>query len=221
VSDAARPVSVTPGRFIVIEGGEGCGKSTQATALAAALGAILTREPGGTHLGERLRSVALDPALGRLDPRAEFLLMASARAQHVASVIRPGLESGRDVICDRFSGSSVAYQGYGRGLDPSRVGEISLWASDGLSPDLVILLQVSQETAAARRHAREAGSTGPDRIESEGQFFHQLVADGFAAQAEANPELWAVISGEGEPAEVHTRVLAVFFDRLGIRGGQT
>jgi dTMP kinase len=205
----------TPGRFVVIEGGEGSGKSTQAAALAGALGAVLTREPGGTSFGERLRSVALDPDVGRLDPRAEFLLMASARAQHVAAVIRPALDSGTDVVCDRFSGSSVAYQGYARGLDPAQVDEISRWASDGLTPDLVILLQVSQETSISRRQTRESASAGGDRIESEGQFFHQLVTDGFAAQAEANPDLWAVVNGEGDPSDVHLRVLTAFNQRLG------
>ena len=122
------------GRFIALEGGEGSGKSTQAKLLAADLGALATFEPGDTALGGAIRRLLLDPATSALDDRAEALLMAADRAQHVAEVIRPALEDGRHVVCDRYLGSSIAYQGYGRGLDPSRVAALSDWATGGSCP---------------------------------------------------------------------------------------
>src|SRR4051794_24225570 len=158
------------GRFIAFEGGEACGKSTQARLLADALGAVLTREPGGTPLGERVRALLLDPASGDVDPRAEALLMAAARAQHVRDVIEPALASRRDVVTDRFSGSSIAYQGYGRGLPVDEVRSLSTVASGGLWPDLTILLTVSAPL----------GPPGElDRLEAAGDDFHRRVAEGF------------------------------------------
>ncbi|MDQ2725038.1 MAG: dTMP kinase, partial [Actinomycetota bacterium] len=129
------------GRFIVLEGGEASGKSTQAARLAADFGAVLTREPGGTAVGERLRTVLLDPTLPEVTDRAEALMMLAARAQHVAEVIVPALDAGRQVVCDRFSGSTLAYQGYGRGLPPESLARLSTWAANGVTPDRVILLE--------------------------------------------------------------------------------
>ena len=131
------------GRFVVFEGGEGSGKSTQARLLAERWGALLTFEPGATELGARLRKILLDPATTDLDPRAEALLMAADRAHHVATTIRPALLRGRDVVCDRYVGSSLAYQGYARGLGVEEVAELSAFATEGLVPDLVVLLEVS------------------------------------------------------------------------------
>jgi dTMP kinase len=128
------------GRFIAFEGGEGTGKSTQARRLAERLGARLTREPGGTPAGDRIRALLLDPSTGELDARAEALLLAADRAQHVATVIRPALDAGEDVVTDRYEGSSLAYQGHGRGLPLEEVLRISGWATGGLRPDLVVLL---------------------------------------------------------------------------------
>jgi dTMP kinase len=135
------------GAFIAFEGGEGCGKSTQAALLATRRGAVLTREPGGTVVGERVRAIVLDPAVGDVDPWTEVLLMAAARAQHVAEVIEPALISGRDVVTDRFTGSSLAYQGHGRGLPVDDVASVSSMATRGTEPDVVVLLDVTAATS--------------------------------------------------------------------------
>lgn len=198
-------------RFVVFEGGEGSGKSTQARMLAERIGALHTFEPGDTVVGARLREILLNPSTGDLDVRAEALLMAADRAHHVATVIRPALEDGRDVVCDRYIGSSVAYQGHGRRLGAEQIRELSLFAADGLEPDLVLLLEVPEEIAAARLAA--AGE--PDRLESAGIEFHRLVAQGYRRQAEADPDRWVRIDGVGTPDEVAARVDAVLAARLG------
>ena len=131
------------GRFVVFEGGEASGKSTQARLLAERWGADLTFEPGDTEVGARLRAILLDPANEDLDPRAEALLMAADRAHHVATRIRPALLRGRDVVCDRYVGSSIAYQGHGRGLPVDEIAALSAFAVDGLVPDLVVLLETA------------------------------------------------------------------------------
>ena len=208
-----------PARFIVFEGGEGSGKSTQAGLLAAHLDAALTRQPGGTEVGAALRRILLAApgdapgrgGAGGVADRAEALLMAADRAQHVAELIRPTLASGRHVVCDRYIGSSVAYQGHGRGLDPRRIREISEWAVDGLWPDLVVLLRVDAATAAARTGAPR------DRIEATGADFHARVADGFAAQAAAEPGRWATVDGSGTVDEVRQRVAFVVQERARAR----
>ena len=162
---------------------------------------MLTREPGGTATGERLRSLLLDLSAEPLADRAEVLLIIAARAQHVAEVIEPAISNGRDVVCDRFSGSTVAYQGYGRGLDPKELNDLSRWASDGLEPDRVVLLSVSAEVASGRRTNR--GSA--DRIESEGASFFSRVEEGYRAQAVADPR-WRIVDGAGTVEEVAERV---------------
>jgi len=189
--------------LIVLEGGEGTGKSTQAARLAAVLGAVLTREPGGTTTGEHIRALILDPALPPLDPRTEVLLLLAARAQHVAEVIKPALEEGRDVVCDRFSGSTLAYQGYGRGLDPAELARLSAWASAGIEPDRVVLLRTGAAVAADRL-ARRTGGT--DRMEGEGDVFFTKVDEGYAALAAADPARWRVVDGWGTVDEVAARV---------------
>lgn len=191
---------MTRGRFVVFEGGEGCGKSTQAARLADAIGAVLTREPGGTRAGEQVREILLDPGLAGLDARAEALLMAAARAEHVATVIRPALDSGADVISDRYTPSSLAYQGFGRGLDVETLREVSRWAAGGLEPDLVILLV--SDTARLGEVA--------DRLEQEGAEFHERVANGYAKLAAADPSHWRTVDGNGTIDEVAARVLQVF-----------
>ncbi len=197
------------GRFIVFEGGEGSGKSTQARRLADRLDALLTREPGGTPTGSALRALLLDPATGVLDARAEALLMAADRADHVATVIKPALEAGTDVVCDRYAGSSIAYQGYGRGLDPSEVRQLSDWAADGLWPDLVVLLRVAAADAAARL------GDELDRFEREGAGFHDRVAAGFDELAAASPDRWVVVDGVGTIEEVAARVATAVESTLG------
>jgi dTMP kinase len=193
---------VPSGRFIVLEGGEGSGKSTQAARLAAALGAVLTREPGGTELGERIRALILDPTSPTPSVRAETLLLLAARAQHVDDVIRPALEAGTDVVCDRYAGSTLAYQGFGRGLDPAELQVLSSWAAGGLDPDVVILLVVPP-TEAARRLA---GRGGGDRMEGAGREFFARVAAGFEALADADPEHWRIVDGTGTEDAVAARI---------------
>ena len=186
------------GHFIAFEGGEGSGKSTQARRLAERLGpsALLTFEPGDTPLGAEVRRLVLDSSHLEITPRAEALLMAGDRAQHVADVIEPALDAGRTVICDRFAGSSIAYQGHGRQLPAAEVEQLSRWAAQGRWPDLVLLLEVSPDAAEARlRRSR-------DRLESAGEAFHRRVHDGFLLQAMEDPDRWAIIDGTGSEDEV-------------------
>lgn len=192
------------GRLIAFEGGEGIGKSTQAERLASHLGAVLTREPGGTAVGERVRDLLLDPTVQGLAARAEALLMAAARAQHVATVIAPALAAGRDVVTDRYSHSSLAYQGYGRGLPLDELRNLSTWATSGRWPDLVVLLDVPIEEATGRR---ERIGHAPDRLEAEAEEFHRRVVDGFRTMAAEDPERWLVVDGTGDVDDVTDRVL--------------
>jgi dTMP kinase len=184
------------GRFIVFEGGEGSGKSTQARLLAERLGALLTFEPGDTPLGAQVRRILLDQASLEITPRAEALLMAADRAQHVVEVIRPALASGRTVVCDRYLASSVAYQGFGRQLDPIEVANLSAWATEELYPDLVVLLEVPLSVS------RQRTGEPRDRLEAAGRDFHRRVHDGFLEQAMADTERFAVIDGTRPKQEV-------------------
>jgi len=190
------------GLFITLEGGEGSGKSTQAQALRALLedagrSVTVTREPAGCPLGQRARELLNDRSL-KLDARSEFLLFAAARAQHVTEVIRPALDRGEVVICDRFSDSSVAYQGYGRGLDLEDVREANLMATQGLVPDLTVLLDGPVETGLGRK----AGEKAPDRIGQEGAQFHERVRQGYLAMAVEEPERFLVMAGTLPPEEI-------------------
>lgn len=196
------------GRFIVFEGGEGTGKSTQAQLLAERIGAVTTREPGGTGLGGHLRGLLLGVAGDApIADRTEALLMAADRAQHAAEILRPALAAGRDVVCDRYIASTVAYQGAGRGLDGAELRRISDWAVDGLVPDLVVLLVVPEEVAWERTGGAR------DRIEAAGREFHRRVVASFLSQAEADPDTWVVLDGTGGVDEVHARVLDVLVRR--------
>lgn len=198
-------------RFIAFEGGEATGKSTQAARLVDATpGAVLTREPGGTAAGRAIRDLFLDPATGDLDPRTEALLMAADRAQHATDVIRPALSSGRSVVTDRYLYSSVAYQAYGRGLDPNWVRDLSLWATGDLEPDVVVLLDLPVEVARAR-----VADTDPDRVERESFEFHARVREGFLAQAATDPDRWLVVDGSRPPDVVWDDVWSGVSQRLG------
>jgi dTMP kinase len=191
------------GHFIAFEGGEGSGKSTQAARLAARVGALLTHEPGDTPLGVAVRAILLDSTALDITPRAEALLMAADRAQHVVEVIRPALEAGRTVITDRFTGSSIAYQGYGRQLPVGEVAALSDWATDELWPDLTVLLEVPAAVSAARTGGAR------DRLEAAGEPFHRRVHDGFLTQAIEDPERWVVVDGSRSEDEVAAQIWQV------------
>ena len=195
--------STPPGRLIAFEGGEGSGKSTQARILADHLGAVLTKEPGGTALGRHIRALVLE-ADARLAPKTEALLLGADRCQHAYDVIGAALLQGHDVVCDRFTGSFLAYQGYGRGLDVGELRRLSEWAAEGVTADLNVLLDVPLEVAVARK-------PGPgDRFEREGASFHERVAEGYRRLAAADPARWVVVDATGTVDEVASRVRAAF-----------
>ena len=200
------------GRFITFEGGEGCGKSTQIRLLADRLQAagkevLLTREPGGTALAEKIRSLVREESDDPPNSRAETLLFIASRAQVVENVIRPALASGTWVLCDRFADSTFAYQGYGRGLDLEELKRINSFATGGLEPDMTILLNVSPEVSAKRMRAREAATnTDADRMEKAGDGFHTRLRQGFLELAAAEPERFAVIQADGSVEEVEEAV---------------
>ena len=173
---------------MVLEGIDGCGKSTQVRRLADRLDAVSTFEPGATPLGASLRSLLLDPAGDPVAERTEALLMAADRAQHVAQVVAPALDAGRWVVSDRFAASTLAYQGYGRGLDLGDLRALVGWATGGLHPDLTVLLDLPVEVAAARRQGGRA-----DRMEAEGLAFQRRVADGYLALAAERDAPWLVV----------------------------
>jgi dTMP kinase len=202
---------VSAGIWIALEGGEASGKSTQARRLADSLGAVLTREPGGTDVGARIRAVLLDPAVAALDPRAEALLLAADRAEHVALVVRPALDRGRAVVSDRSAWSSLAYQGYGRGLDLAELRRLSDWAMHGRWPDLAVLIDVPAEVARTRL---EAAGRPADRLEAEGAAFHERVREGFRALAANSPACWAIVEGDAPEDVVASRVWATVERRL-------
>lgn len=202
----AAPAVAPRGRFVVLEGIDGCGKSTQIEALRRWLPAsgllatgaelLVTREPGGTALGGALRQLLLHPpGEAAPEPLAELLLYAADRAQHVEQCIRPALAAGDWVLSDRYSGSTAAYQGYGRGLDLARIAQLEQLATGGLAPDLTIWLELPLAESLRRRGERTA-----DRIEASGEAFLQRVSDGFAELAAAQG--WRRVDATGAPAQV-------------------
>jgi len=196
------------GRFITFEGGEGCGKSTQVRRLReklaeAGVDVLLTREPGGTWLSEEVRHLIKDQTTDAPCDRCELLLFLAARAQLVRNVIRPALAAGTWVISDRFSDSTLAYQGYGRGLPLDVLRQANDFACEGLKPDLTLFLDVTPEVAQARMHAREeATHTTADRIERAGDAFHARLRAGFQELAKAEPERVVTIDAGGTVDEV-------------------
>ncbi len=197
-------------RYIALEGSEGCGKSTHAARLADELGAVLTRETGGTAIGQRVRDILHDTSLTDLSHRAEALLAAADRAQHFHEVVLPALAAGRHVVSDRSVYSMLAYQGYGRGLDLDQLRNINDWAMQGQWPQLVLLIDAPSEVLAARMHGRQL-----DRFEQEGDAFHDRVRDGYRAMAAEHPDHWVVIDGAGTIDEVSARVRAAVAGRVG------
>lgn len=202
---------MTMGKFIAFEGGEGAGKSTQARLLASALAergveCVVTREPGGTPGAEAIRALLLGTEGDGWNPRAEALLFAAARSDHVERLIRPALAQGKWVICDRFIDSSRAYQGGGSGLSDAEVLELHQIGSQGLMPDLTLLIEVSPEIARQRTASRDVD--GADRIGGRDEQYHAKVAAAFARFAVDAPERFARINGDDGPDAVHRAILA-------------
>ena len=201
------------GVFITFEGLDGCGKSTQMERLAAGLRergyvVLVTREPGGTKLGEAIRDMLLDPRNQGMSARAEALLYAAARAHLVHEVIRPALADGQVVLCDRYLDSSLAYQGYGRGLGFADILGLNVWATEGLFPDLTLFLDLDDSLRSGRLAAV------PDRLEAEDEGFHRRVAEGFRALLVEHPHRIRRVDARGSEAEVQERVRAVVEEEL-------
>jgi dTMP kinase len=198
------------GCYIAFEGSEGSGKSTHARRLAVELDAVLTFEHGGTPIGKMIRAILADPGNAELTDKAEALLIAADRAQHIEEVVRPALEAGRSVVSDRSIYSSLAYQGYGRGLPLDDVRAVNEWAIGGCWPDLVVLLDVPADLLAHRMRRREL-----DRFERSGPEFYARVAEGFRHLAAADPKGWVVVDGRGSIQQVAEAVRAAVRERLG------
>ena len=202
------------GKFITFEGPEGGGKSTHVRELAEQLRAegktvLITREPGGTPLAEKIRGLLREELDDPPVTRSEVLLFLAARAQVVSQVIRPALARGEWVICDRFSDSTFAYQGYGRGIDVGLLKNFNDFATEGLVPDLTILLDVPPEVSSRRLAERQtATATAADRIEQAGAMFHRRLREGFLELAHAEPDRFVTIDSSGDRAEVSAAVLA-------------
>jgi dTMP kinase len=200
------PASTPPrGLFVAFEGGDGAGKSTQVRLLAAALHAagrevLVTRQPGGTPLGAEIRRLVMHG--DHVSPRAEALLYAADKAHHVDELIRPTLHRGADVLTDRYTDSSIAYQGAGRDLGPQEIHDLLVWAVDGLFPDMTFVVDVPAAVGRARRGAVH------DRIEAEGDDFHERVRQHFLDLAAAAPERYLVLDGTADPADLHVAVVA-------------
>lgn len=202
------------GLFIAFEGGDGSGKSTQARLLAERLRdegipVLLTREPGGTALAERIRSLVLDPEHAPVDSVTEALLFAAARSSHVRQAILPALAEGTVVITDRYIDSSVAYQGSGRSLGAEQIGALNAWATDGLTPHLTVLLDVDGPTASARREARLGAQQGAvaDRLESEPDSFHEVIRQAFLERAAQTGEQTVVLNADQDPELLAEQIL--------------
>jgi dTMP kinase len=192
-----------------LEGAEGSGKSTQAALLAESLGAVLTQETGGTAIGARLRQILHDNDVIDLDARAEALIAAADRAQHIARVVLPALLAGRPVVSDRSVYSTLAYQGYGRQLDLGELRHLNDWAVQGVWPTLVVYIEAHPDVVAGRLDGRHL-----DRFERAGADFHRRVLDGYRQLAADDPRHWIVVTSEGDKAEVAAHVLDAVRRRL-------
>lgn len=200
------PRHTATGLFIALEGGEGCGKSTQTRLLvdwltAAGVAVLATREPGGTAVGSELRRIVLDPATGALSPRTEALVYAADKAEHVDALVLPALARGEVVVTDRYVDSTLAYQGAGRSLDADELEHVARWATADLRPHLTVVLDIDPRVGLAR-----AGE--PDRIEAEPMDFHDRVREHFTVLAGRDPEHYAVLDADDEPSAVHERLRA-------------
>lgn len=209
------------GCFITFEGIEGCGKTTQMKLLARhleqrGLTVKVTREPGGCPIADQVRSILLDAANRSLVPMAELLLYAAARAQHVAETIRPALEGGAVVLCDRFTDATIAYQGYGRGLSHTVIDELNCMAANSVRPDMTLLLDCPVETGLGRAFSRINSTVGAreERFELEAAEFHRRVRDGYLQLARQEPERFIIINAAGSVAEIEESVRTAVLARL-------
>jgi dTMP kinase len=202
---------MTTARYIAFEGLEGCGKSTHVTRLAAALGAVATREPGGTTIGASLRATMIDASNTMLSPRAEALLMAADRAQHLDELVTPALQRGQHVVSDRSAYSSLAYQGYGRQLDLAMLKQFNSWAIGNRWPDLVVYIDVPLDILLERLKKREL-----DRFEREDRSFFERIAHGFNEMAKAEPDRWLIVDGTPPKDELAATILREVTSRLNI-----
>jgi dTMP kinase len=212
-------VTTHTGKFITFEGGEGAGKTTQAKALverlrAAGVKRLLAREPGGTPVGEQIRAIVKGDI--ERSPRTELLLFEAARAELVDTVIRPALLAGTYVVADRFSDSTIAYQGFGRGLDIEEIRLANRIATGGLIPDLTILLDIDPAAGLARSSGRDADGHDGTQFEAQSEHFHRSIATGFRELAAAEPERWRVIDASGAPDAVSGAVWAAVSHALGL-----
>jgi len=214
------PVESTPmtrkGFFLSVEGIEGSGKTTQVKMLAQAIrssgqNVVLTKEPGGTPLADRIRAIVLDPQEEGMDSLTELLLYAASRRQHVVEVIRPSLEAGAIVLTDRFADATLAYQGFGRLLDLDRLRQLNEWATDGRYPDLTLLFDLPESVGLERARSRNLASAhlqNEGRLEGEDLRFHRRVREGYLALARAEPDRFVVIDANGTANEVYARTMA-------------
>ena len=200
-----------PSQYIAFEGIEGCGKSTHVKRLATHLDALVTREPGGTPVGATLRGIMADPANTQLSPRAEALMMAADRAQHLRELVVPTLESGRHVVSDRSVYSSLAYQGYGRQLNLGELRRLNDFAIASRWPDLVVYIRVELDVVRRRLLKRDT-----DRFEREDDQFFLRVIDGFDRLAEAEPQRWLVVDGSPPKDELEQIIRRGVAERLGL-----
>lgn len=209
------------GVFITFEGIEGSGKSTQIALLRDHLvrvgrTVVLTREPGGTPIGDQIRKVLLDPANKAMDPSAELLLYAASRSQHLHEVIIPALKKGAMVLCDRFSDATLAYQGYGRGLSIAMIRDLDRIVTAGLRPRLTVLLDIDAKTGVGRARGRNASQNlhAEARFENEAVEFHSRVRDGYLALARAEPARFRLVAAGGTPEAIHGEVKKVVDELL-------
>ena len=205
--------------FITFEGPEGSGKSTQIQRLGAYLQAksidcVVTKEPGGTPIGDRIRAILLDSASAGMDAWTDVLLYSASRRQHVVERIRPALARGAHVLCDRYTDATLAYQGYGRLIDLGRLQLLNEWATEGLMPDVTLLYDIDEETGLARAHRRNAKmDVDEGRFEAEDLRFHRRVREGYRALAIAEPQQYVLIDAHGSIDDVFEKTLAALRER--------
>jgi dTMP kinase len=207
-----------PGLFITLEGIDGCGKSTQRDMLAQrikehGLEVVITREPGGTEIGEDIRTLLISDASVHVAPTTELLLYVAARAQHVAELIRPSLEAGRVVISDRYTDSTVAFQGYGRGLDPEIIEKLNEFATGGLVPDLTIVFDLDPALAQTRLGSRPVGGL-LGAFDEQHSDFHQRMREGYLKMARKDPSRIRLVDASGAVEETHSRVMELVLQLL-------